>query len=996
MGVLVLVVLVGLYAARNLIAREALLGWLRARGVPAEADIGALSLTGLNARIVVGPRARPDLTLEGSQIGYGLNGPWAGRPFGLQVRSVRLIRPVLRARLRRGVLTFGALDPVIAELKKHPSGGPQPTVRVQDGRLILDSDCGVLDIRADAVVDKGRLVRLSGRLAPTALRSGELTTQVRAGAFSLRTHGDRIGLDLDVRLNSFGGRGAGGEGTQARLTGEFPYPDMARRAWVGLVRLRLDAASETAAAGVTRVRALRLTGDFAGRATGWIDSLILTGAGTARATAAGVDAAGMRTRDVNLALDAASLRWTRAGGDRMTGDLKLAATVEKYAQASLRLQAVKAAFAGPIRLASDGFNLSLRGDLAARGAIADLPARDALDVAQVAAVKRLLGGFTLSAPLISATVDKAGLTLLLTQPLLLRDRAGGSVTVAATSGKPVYRNGQGSLGIQIAGGGLPVATADIDAYRFAGAGLVAPMRLKVATDFAPAVGATFETSGELRVAGDTTRFVAGRCATVAAQRLEFGDNDVDQIKGAFCPTSEPMFEYRAGAWSVRGRAQNAAARLVILQTEVSAGSGPVDIRMAHGALSANVDVRTARLRDLSDQTRFNPLQASGPALLRDGVWQAAVVIADPQGRKLGEAQVSHDVRSGAGDINIDSGVLAFTEGGLQPAALSPLAAALGAPVTGSAGFSGEIGWSGDGVTSRGALSIPQLDFTSPAGQVRGLSGEIQFTSLMPVIAPLEQHLRISQVTTFTPLTNVKATLGLAGETLQIREAEAQAGGGRLRVAALDLPFAPGSTGGGVLEVEGVQVDQMVKASPFGDRMDLVARVSGTAPFQMVPQGLRISKGELHAVENGRLSIRREALAGTQAVQPAPAAADAPAPNAFSDFAYQAMENLAFSTLSAEINSLPNGRLGVLFRIKGENRPPTTQELRVGVVDLLNGKFMQKTQPLPSGTKVDLTLDTSLNLDQLLEDVAGYRNARGSAGVQGTGAMPSQGSLEKTR
>ena len=49
-------------------------------------------------------------------------------------------------------------------------------------------------------------------------------------------------------------------------------------------------------------------------------------------------------------------------------------------------------------------------------------------------------------------------------------------------------------------------------------------------------------------------------------------------------------------------------------------------------------------------------------------------------------------------------------------------------------------------------------------------------------------------------------------------------------------------------------------------------------------------------------------------------------NAFSEFAYQAMENLAFQSLDATINSLPRGRLGILFHIKGENAPPTHQEI----------------------------------------------------------------------
>jgi hypothetical protein len=97
-----------------------------------------------------------------------------------------------------------------------------------------------------------------------------------------------------------------------------------------------------------------------------------------------------------------------------------------------------------------------------------------------------------------------------------------------------------------------------------------------------------------------------------------------------------------------------------------------------------------------------------------------------------------------------------------------------------------------------------------------------------------------------------------------------------------------------------------------------------------------------------------------------------------------MEHLAFDTLTATINSQPGGRLGVLFHIKGRSDPPKKQVLRVGVDELIDRSFMEKPQLLPSGTKVDLTLDTSLNLDQLLDDFTGYQKLHSSAEVQAQG------------
>jgi len=89
-------------------------------------------------------------------------------------------------------------------------------------------------------------------------------------------------------------------------------------------------------------------------------------------------------------------------------------------------------------------------------------------------------------------------------------------------------------------------------------------------------------------------------------------------------------------------------------------------------------------------------------------------------------------------------------------------------------------------------------------------------------------------------------------------------------------------------------------------------------------------------------------------------------NAVQDFAYQALENLSFDQLSADLNSVPGGRLQVLFHIKGRSDPPKPQQAEVGLVDLINGTALQKPIPLPNGTPIDLTLDTSLNFDELLK------------------------------
>ena len=105
------------------------------------------------------------------------------------------------------------------------------------------------------------------------------------------------------------------------------------------------------------------------------------------------------------------------------------------------------------------------------------------------------------------------------------------------------------------------------------------------------------------------------------------------------------------------------------------------------------------------------------------------------------------------------------------------------------------------------------------------------------------------------------------------------------------------------------------------------------------------------------------------------------PNTVQDLAYQAMENLSFDILSAEVNSLDEGRIGVLFHIRGRHDPPVHQDLRIPIADFISREFLNHELPLPSGTGIDLTLDTTLNLNQLIGDLLELNRAR--AGLPAT-------------
>ena len=987
LAVAVMLIMALAYAGRRAIAREALTGWLRSEGVESELAVSTFGPGGFTGTLRIGPAANPDLTAQVAEVRYGLTGWWAGKPFGATVTSVRLVRPVIKGRWTDGRLTLGALDPLIETLRKRPPrpDARQPRIVVEDARLRLDTDYGPLLARASAQLDNGRLLRLDTTFAPTTLTGHDRSVRLGRGELHLVTVGDQVASALETTVRDLKLGQIRAQEATIRLTARTAYPDLKRRRGDGALSqsLRIDARS--VAYGSTRLRDARLEATFNGQSAGWIDTLAVTGDGTAVLGAARADLAGAQVRGLRMTANIGGLNWTRRGGDRVAASLATRVGAEGLTRDKLALTRLSGALRGSAVLAAKGGDLALAGTVATHGDWSGLGAASGSDAPEIAALKRAARSFDAQTRGLSVTAGEGGLRLALTSPLTVRPTAGGLATIRARGSAPIYAAGGGGLHLAVSGGGLPQAELAVDRYRLIPGGLTAQTHVKVKTGVGPVRDGMATAAGELRMADGAIAFTASHCAPVSG-RLELGANDVEAIDTQLCPTAAPLFTLAQGDWRIRAGAKALSAKVPFLQAAVSQGVGDLDLGAVHGRLGGTLALTAGTVADTSPDLRFNPVRATAQARISGEVWTADIGVTDLTGRALGQGDLSHNGATGVGALTFNTGLLSFAEGGLQPAALSPRAALVGSPAVGQARFQGEVAWTRAGSMSGGVLDIPGLDFRSPAGQVTGLAGRVIFTSLAPLTAAPGQVLTAQRIEALAGLTSAQVTFGIQGEAVNVAGLEMALGGGQVRLAPFSLPFASGQSWKGVVSFENVQLADLVEASPFADRVDLTAKASGTIPFTMTPDGVRIAGGRLRATGPGRLSIRRDALTGVAADGAVVARAlggktPPPTTDTFTDFAYQAMENLAFQSLDATINSLPRGRLGMLFHIKGENAPPTHQEIWLTPQEIITRSFLTKKLPLPSGTKVDLTLDSSLNLDQLLGDFAEYQKLRGSDAVQ---------------
>ncbi len=974
-GVALVVVAALTWLNRRTLAREALTGWLRSKGVASEAEVYAIGPSSFSARLRIGDPARPDFQAARADVRYRFRGA------SVEVLSVTLRQPVLRASLRNGRFSVGSLDPLIEEFTRRPPrpDAAKPTIAVDDGVLWLTTDYGPVKLTADARVADNKLMSLSAVADPARLRGRGVAAQTGRATLAVTTRGSRVSARLEAPLAAVSSGDLALTDGRLLLTADAPYPDMVKRRSDGGLTLNARLTADRVSQGEQGFRAAEAEAAFVGESRGWIPDLAVVGRATASLRAASGDVGPAKSGGLRLALASDDLRWTRAGGDRVAATLRATAVLDRGEAAGLTLTRTTLTAQGPVAAAREGVRAALSGSLVGHGAYAGLGPVTAADAGDMVAIKRAARGFGIAAPRLRLTLAPGEAPILaLPQPVVLRPVIGGAVTLANT--------GPDDWRLTAKGGGLPDVDAVAQDLRLSASGADAGLNLKATLSLGPLERARLDAGGRLRIAGGAVTLVATRCATIAADKLEFGENDVEKVSGRLCPASEPMFRMAGGDWRIAGRAEAASANVPFLQAGARDAAGPVALGLKGGRLDADARIDRAHLVDLAPEARFHPLALTGAARARRDAWTADLDIASGPHR-VAHASLVHDGPTGQGKVDIDTGLLTFAEGALQPAQVSPLAAALGSPATGQARFEGGFAWNPVAGISAGTLTVPRLDFVSPAGPITGLSGTLVFTSLAPLVAAPGQVVSVERLDTLVPITGLKAEVGLKDDELIVTGGEAAVGGGRVTVERLELPLDPAATRKGILAFEGVQLHDLVEASPFGDKVEFDAVVSGRIPFETVGQRVRITGGELKAIQPGRLSIQRAALAGVSTDPQQVLADGAPMPNqaqanaAVTDFAYQAMENLAFDQLSVRLDSREGGRMNALFHIVGKHDPPKKQEIRLGLIELLQRRFLDKPLPLPSGTGVNLTLDTTLNLDDLLADYAEYQRLRSSGPVQ---------------
>ena len=1022
-----------LYGLRGLIGARLAVQYLASRGVPAEIDIDRLDWGGFSGRARLGPAADPDLTVDRVEAEFAAIPILRSGLAAPRIRSLRLVHPRLKAAYDGKRFNLGTLQPLVDQaLSAPPGAGPGPNVEIERGEVRLASFAGPALITGDAEIQDGRLRRARGHLAPTRLRlRPDLALNVRSADLSLDGREDRLNADLDLALDRVDGPLALGP---ARLQGtaSLPYGPAGLTTLDGAVAADFHLHADSLTAQGAKARGLDLGGRFGGTAHGRPADLTLDLAGQGTVAAQRLERAAAGADAVRLAWSGRGLHWFagelsaaaatfKAQAARASApgapDLTLPKATMTLSGLKIRLdpvgwrggaglslaasadQAVQATPAGRLTLASLNLKGRGRADLDPRGALAitlagALSGRGGLDTAAARAlgsslamvgdaprIEAALRSFALSATAWRLAMKDGAAEIRADQPLRLSGASGPMAILSPVAGQPLTRvdakAAAGGFAVAVSGQGVPGLDLTVARYRLAGGQGQAEASLRARFDSAMLHGADIGGAGTAAFAGGTARFTPSGCLDASLARLGEDAPPLAQgLHARLCNDGPaPLASFGPAGWRVQARIEQAAADLPVSQARVDGGEARLMLAGRSGPVTGRLELTGLHAVDAAPTPRFNPVRLAGALALADGQWRGPLRVVDAaKGRPLAVVTVRQAMAGADGEAQILADALDFKPGALQPVELSPLAALI-SKVDAHARFVGQIAWKDGAVTSGGRFTSSGTAFNSPFGQVSGAAVDVAFSSLLPPRAAPGQLFTARQIVWIAPLTDISARFALTAEATELSEAHATVAHGLVGVGALTLPFAQDRPLMGVLTLKQLDLGELVAGSSLADSVSIQARVDGTVPFTAGPAGVRVTDGVVASVGAGRLSIKRQALTGAVAT----AGAAGAQPNAVQDFAYQALENLAFDSLEARLATRPQGRLGVVFHIKGRNDPARPTDTRIGLFDLLRGHAFDKPIDLPKGTPVDLTLDTSLNFDELLK--AYGQIGKGSGPVQ---------------
>lgn len=926
--------------ARDLIGEQLDTAGIEARYTMEEINADRQVLT----NIVVGDPARPDLTIEKVvvKLVYGFGVPEIGK--------VTVIKPRLYGTYRKGIASFGALDPVIFPEDSTSEGFPAFDVRIDDGRALIESDFGDVGVKLDGeglLSDgfKGTLAAIAPRL-----EAGSCTF-TRASAYGrLETSARGVTLDGPLRLAAVDCPDAALSGAQLAWQTRLSAP----QDFTSLVAQGPFASKRLAASGISAVNSagpIRVTLGPKGVVSDF--DLTLKSIDTEQATAREFAFAGDVRGDAEFGQWQVNAQIGGRGINAGTGVNTSLQSLTKSAQGTLAaplLAKLDRALSG--ELADARFNANLIGRMGAGQYSVVIPdaairGRSGQTLASFSRLQIRASGARL--PLVSGNFRISGADL----PQMV-GRMEGKGTGAAEFRLTMqpYTAGTSSLAIQ----DMRIAQSADGAFRFTG-----DVRATGELPGGFAQNLLLPVAG--RWSGQSGLSMWQECATIGFDRLAYANLQLNSRRVLVCPArGRSIVRWNDGRLTLAAGLAKLDLAGTLAGTPVAVKSGTVGFAYPGIATAQQVDLRlgpadsTSRfvisdlvakfgddifgtfagadvtlaavpldlvetggtwsysggvlaideaaftLQDRAEPDRFEPLPVDGGTLrLEDNIITATAQVRAPTDRReVSRATLRHSLSDGRGFADLDVTGLRF-DPSLQPTDLTPLALGVVANVEGTVTGTGRIDWNSDEVTSTGAFSSQALDLAAAFGPVRGARGTIAFSDLLGLTTAPGQKVEVASINP-----GIEAKNGVIGFSLRQGQFLGVTGGtwpfmgGTLYLRPVDLNLGVAERRRYVLEVEAVDAALFVENLELGN-IAATGLFDGALPLVFDEEGFGRIEGGLLVSRPGGGNVSYVGELTYEDLSP------------IANYAFQTLRSLNYQTMRIEMDGPLTG--DILTRVQ---------------------------------------------------------------------------------
>ncbi len=307
---------------------------------------------------------------------------------------------------------------------------------------------------------------------------------------------------------------------------------------------------------------------------------------------------------------------------------------------------------------------------------------------------------------------------------------------------------------------------------------------------------------------------------------------------------------RFGRLGIAGDFGGLSGTIAAVPFILSEGSGRW--QFAAGRLDVDGGIRIA---DQQDVVRFHPLVSEDLKLtLQGNRIESTGWLLHPGSRvRVTEAQIVHDLGTGAGSARLDVPGLRFTPS-FQPEQLTPLTLGVVALVDGSLSGEGRVEWDMEGTRSSGTFATEGMNLAAPFGPVEGLTTRIEFTDLLGLTSAPGQVAQVDLVRAGIDVYDGTVRYQLQPNYhVAVESGRWPYAGGELFLQPTVLDFSQETTKYLTFRVAGLDAARFIQQMEFSN-IAATGTFDGIIPMQFDRSGGRIVGGRLEArPEGGTLS-----------------------------------------------------------------------------------------------------------------------------------------------